>query len=197
MNQCSSPFRVANMWPHGSLNQFLGEDAHNTIENSRRHEKVSNRFSLFALKWINVVQESQTNVLLYVREFLLIMEYELFQSPSFHLHNFTVVYVPFPWCSDSIEVVGEAESFFSRHDAVCFVTSVFFFFQTAKCLTWEHAAPVVLIEDSVAADILIVLGGDALTIDGPHNTSNVQDSVFVCWLLWLHQVIWVFCEFGC
>ena len=77
-----------------------------------------------------------------------------------------------------MQIVCDTQSFLAGHDSISFVPCVILLFKFTETFPREHTSPVVIGENSVAANVLEILGCNTLTIFGLHNVGQVN-----CWLL--------------
>jgi len=73
-----------------------------------------------------------------------------------------------------MQIVCDAQALLTSHDTVGFVPCVIFLFEFTEAFSWEHTSPVVIGENSVAADVLVILSGNTFTIFGLHNVREVN-----------------------
>ena len=63
-----------------------------------------------------------------------------------------------------MHLIGEANAFLAGHQAVGFIARVILLYNLAEGPCWEHSLPVVFGEDSVFANVLVGMLGNAVTL---------------------------------
>lgn len=184
MDQGHAGCRVTHVGSNWTLGQLLRQDIHNTIENTWWHEEMLERVAfIIFFKGLDVVQKAQTQVLLQMSVFELIVQdvfFDLFNTPSRHV---LIGQASFFGCRDSVQIVCDAETFFPSHNSESLVSSVIFCLNFAETFPWEHTSPVGIWENGVAADVLEVLGCNALTIAGLDHVGQLNCGLLGRWLL--------------
>jgi hypothetical protein len=190
---------VCQVRSNGRLSKLLQQDINESVKHSWCVKELLELFIRFIRCLnINVINQTQRDILEDSDIVLLVLQYLLFGLPIGHLGHVHVVNISLMWQSKPGKVVSDPEPLLTGLDAIGLTLDVLLFAVAAIHLIWHYTVSGGLREDSIPPNVLIGVILEPVTMDRLNNLIILvlwDNQLWFFWL-WLTQVLllWNLCQ---